>query len=70
MLSRSSNPNVSLDLTATSFWNRPSKVSVWLFWTKSDAARGIMAVNNRTRAGTLPLDTHGEGSSIGGMSDL
>ncbi len=68
--SKSSKPYISLVFVDTRFWKIPRMDSIWLFCTISDGARGMRADRRRTRAGTLPLDVHKLGFSIGGISIL
>ena len=66
--SKSSKPYISFVLVETRFWKIPRIDSIWLFCTRSDGARGMRADRRRTRAGTLPLDVHKLGLSMGGIS--
>ena len=66
--SKSSKPYISLVFVDTRFWKIPRMDSIWLFCTISDGARGMRADRRRTRAGTLPLDVHKPGLSMGGIS--
>ena len=66
--SKSSKPYISFVFVDTRFWKIPRIDSIWLFCTMSDGARGMRADRRRTRAGTLPLDVHKLGLSMGGIS--
>ena len=70
MHSKSSKPCTSLVFVETRFENISRIVSIWLFCAMSDDPRGMIDDRRRTRAGTLPFETHRPGVSIGGTRDL
>ena len=66
--SKSSKPYISFVFVDTKFWKIPRMDSIWLFCTIWVGARGMRAERRRTRAGTLPLDVHKLGLSMGAIN--